>query len=125
VALLRPDEGDREVLVLDVLETASDVAGCELISPLEVVAAITRSLPARHRGRAEERWRDLWSRMVPVAVDAALYEAALGCLRAHRLRSLDAIHLAAALRIGCSRLVTFDTELGAAARKAGIEVFGV
>jgi predicted nucleic acid-binding protein len=62
--------------------------------------------------------------MVPVALDGTVYEAGLECVRKHRLRSLDAFHLAAAIRIGSPRLVTFDAELGAAARKEGIEVVG-
>jgi uncharacterized protein len=39
-----------------------------------------------------------------------------------RLRSNDAIHLAVALRIGADELVTYDTELVAAANAAGIAV---
>jgi uncharacterized protein len=37
-----------------------------------------------------------------------------------RLRSNDALHLAAALRVGADELVTYDTELVAAATAAGI-----
>lgn len=37
------------------------------------------------------------------------------------LRSADAIHLATALRINATTMVAYDTELGAAARTAGIE----
>jgi uncharacterized protein len=37
-----------------------------------------------------------------------------------RLRSNDAVHLAVALRIGADELVTYDTELAAAANAAGI-----
>jgi predicted nucleic acid-binding protein len=39
-----------------------------------------------------------------------------------RLRSNDAVHLATALRIGADELVTYDGELVAAARAAGIGV---
>jgi predicted nucleic acid-binding protein len=37
-----------------------------------------------------------------------------------RLRSNDALHLAVALRVGADEVVTYDTELAAAARAAGI-----
>lgn len=37
-----------------------------------------------------------------------------------RLRSNDAVHLAVALRVGADELVTYDTELAAAAIAAGI-----
>jgi predicted nucleic acid-binding protein len=124
VVLLRPDEGHREPIVTAALGKATDVTAVDWISPLEVTAAIHRSLHARERRAAERRWWDLWSRIVPVALDATVYEAALEGVRKHRLRSLDAFHLAAAIRIGSSRLVTFDAELGAATRKEGIEVVG-
>ena len=38
------------------------------------------------------------------------------------LRSNDAIHLATALRIGADEIVTYDSELAAAAESAGIRV---
>lgn len=124
VVLLRPDEGHREPIVTAALEEATDVTAVDWISPLEVTAAIHRSLRARERRAAERRWWDLWSRIVPVALDGTLYDAALRSVRKHGLRSLDALHLAAAMRIGSARLLTFDAELGAAARKEGIEVVG-
>jgi len=39
------------------------------------------------------------------------------------LRSADAIHLATALRVNATAMVAYDTELCAAARSAGIEVY--
>ena len=39
-----------------------------------------------------------------------------------RLRSQDALHLAVALRLGTDEMVTYDDELSAAARAAGIAV---
>jgi predicted nucleic acid-binding protein len=38
------------------------------------------------------------------------------------LGSSDAIHLAAALRVACEEIVTYDAELASAARAAGISV---
>jgi len=37
-----------------------------------------------------------------------------------RLRSNDALHLAVALRVGADEMVTYDTELAAAANAAGV-----
>jgi predicted nucleic acid-binding protein len=124
VVLLRPDEGHREPIVTAALREATDVTAVDWITPLEVTAALHRSLRTRERRAAERRWWDLWSRMVPVTLDGTVCDAALERVRKHRLRSLDAFHLAAAIRIGSSRLLTFDAELGAAARKEGIEVVG-
>jgi predicted nucleic acid-binding protein len=124
VVLLQPDEAHREPIVTAALGEATDVTAVDWISPLEVTAAIHRSLRTRERRAAEHRWWDLWSHMVPVVLDGTVYEAALEGVRKHRLRSLAALHLAAAIRIGSSRLLTFDAELGAAARREGIEVIG-
>lgn len=38
------------------------------------------------------------------------------------LKSADAIHLAAALRLGVDQMITYDVELAAAAQAAGLEV---
>lgn len=38
------------------------------------------------------------------------------------LRSADAIHLVTALRVGADQMATYDLELGAAARRSGLEV---
>jgi predicted nucleic acid-binding protein len=124
VVLLRPDEGRREPIVTAALSEATDVTAVDWISPLEVTAAIHRSLQPRERRAAERRWWDLWSRMVPVALDGTVYDTAVESVRRHRLRSLDAFHLAAAIRIGSPRLLTFDVELAAAARNEGIDVVG-
>ena len=40
-----------------------------------------------------------------------------------RLRSADAIHLATALRLNARAMIGYDTELCAASRTAGLEVF--
>jgi predicted nucleic acid-binding protein len=124
VVLLRPDEGHREPLVTSALADASDVAALDWVSPLEVTAAIQRSLPARQRPAAESRWWEIWSRVVPVSLDARAYELAIDAVREHRLRSLDALHLAGAKRIGAARVLTFDVELAKASGREGIEVLG-
>jgi hypothetical protein len=46
----------------------------------------------------------------------ASHSATLGC------RTLDIIHVAAALVIGAGEFVTFDVRQGAMAKKAGLEV---
>lgn len=124
VALLRPEEQGRQPVVAAVLGEATAVAGCEWITPLEVAAAISRGVEARLQADAERRWAELWRRMVPVVLDGPLWDEAIALTRARRLRSLDAIHLAAAMRIGCDRMVTFDSELASAARAERIDVIG-
>ena len=58
----------------------------------------------------------------PIELDAELAEAAAG-IRPTRLRTLDAIHLATALRLyAVDAFVTYDGRLAAAARDAGLTV---
>jgi hypothetical protein len=46
-----------------------------------------------------------------------------GLLPGPRLRSLDALHLSAAIRIGVDRLVAYDARMVEAAREMGLTVF--
>lgn len=55
------------------------------------------------------------------ALDRAVYRSA-GLLPMSYLRTLDALHLEAALRLDAAALLTYDHRLGEAAREAGLEV---
>lgn len=46
-----------------------------------------------------------------------------GLLPGKNLRSLDALHLAAAIRIGVESVVTYDSRIADAARTLGLTVF--
>lgn len=54
-------------------------------------------------------------------VPASLFREA-GLLPGTDLRSLDALHLAAAIRIGVDHVVTYDSRMGDAARSLGLDV---
>lgn len=54
-------------------------------------------------------------------VPAAVFREA-GLLPGARLRSLDAIHLAAAVRIGVDQVVSYDTRMSDSARALGLSV---
>lgn len=56
-----------------------------------------------------------------VEVDHELLEAAVSWTFA-RVRSLDAIHLASALRVGAREMLVYDRRLAEAAESAGLEV---
>ncbi len=77
----------------------------------------------RHGATAIGRARQLVDRFDLVRIDDALLDAA-SLLPVDDLRSLDAIHLAAAQRLGSdlSVLVSYDDRMLAAARALGIEV---
>lgn len=102
---------------------------------LEVRNAL-RVLVGRRRLTIEESSRMLLhleddvssGRLLQVAID--LYEVfsaaeTLSARHASRIlsRSLDTLHVAAALELGCSRFVTFDTRQGRLAAACGLEVF--
>jgi predicted nucleic acid-binding protein len=67
-----------------------------------------------------------WERTAVVALDATTLGQAAALAEATRIRSLDAIHLAALTRAGSrsTRMVTFDIRLAAAARSLGWPVVG-
>ncbi len=54
-------------------------------------------------------------------VPASLFREA-GLLPGATFRSLDALHLAAAIRIGIDHLLTYDTRMSASARALGLDV---
>ncbi|UYM06238.1 type II toxin-antitoxin system VapC family toxin [Solicola gregarius] len=55
------------------------------------------------------------------ALDRAVYRSA-GFLPMKRLRTLDSLHLEAAMRLDVSAVLTYDHRLGDAARSAGLDV---
>ncbi|GAB3747638.1 type II toxin-antitoxin system VapC family toxin [Microlunatus parietis] len=55
------------------------------------------------------------------ALDRAVYRSA-GFLPMPYLRTLDALHLEAAMRLDAAAILTYDRRLGEAARAAGLEV---
>ena len=92
-------------------------ASCAL-ARVEVVRAV------RHHGPAATgRARQVVERIELVRIDDLLLDAA-ALLPGERLRSLDAIHLAAAQRLGkdLSVLVSYDERMLVAARELGIPV---
>lgn len=76
----------------------------------------------RLRGDLEVLWRGL----VPVPVDEAVSRHAGALAERHRLRALDAIHLAAAVRVAAPdevlHFVSFDVRLRVAATAEGLVV---
>jgi len=95
--------------------------------PLRVSCALARTevvRAVRHLGpRATARARQVLQRIDLVRLDDALLDAA-GALDTGVLRSLDAIHLAAALTLAAQleAVVTYDTRMRAAARLLGLRV---
>jgi predicted nucleic acid-binding protein len=104
----------------DALETARrewEIVTSEL-SLVEVVRAVKVARPDRERIVEAERLLgslDLAAISSPVLRRAAV-------LASSEVRSLDAIHLATAERLGVGEIVTYDRRLGAAAERLNLKV---
>ncbi|MGH3907944.1 MAG: PIN domain-containing protein [Pseudonocardiaceae bacterium] len=72
-------------------------------------------------GRAQAAVTRLLERFDLVETDRSLYREA-GLLPGPHLRNLDALHLAAALRVGADVMVTYDRRQADAAEAAGLPV---
>jgi predicted nucleic acid-binding protein len=97
------------------LETAREPVACDLVRT-ELIRAVRRSAPDRLLHA-----RAVLDSLTLIAVTPSLFEQA-GRLDPATLRSLDAIHLAAALDLGddLDAFVTYDERLADAARLSGI-----
>jgi hypothetical protein len=72
-------------------------------------------------GEGATRARALLDAIELVELDRELLEDAVSYSSAH-VRSLDAIHLASAIRVGARRMLVYDRRLAEAAAGAGLEV---
>jgi len=92
-----------------------------------VTSDLTRTEVLRAAGRHPDRpiaaARAVLDRIGIISLPASVHDRA-GLLAPEALRSLDAIHLAAALDLGddLRAVVTYDERLGAAARALGVAV---
>jgi predicted nucleic acid-binding protein len=97
----------------------------EAVVPVTCDLARTELMRAVRRGAPDRavQARAVLDAMAILAVTADVFEEA-GRLEPRTLRSLDAIHLAAALALGddLQAMVAYDDRLAAAARANGIEV---
>lgn len=93
---------------------------------VEVRRNLHRLLASGPRGLALGAFAEDWERMNVVELDAITCEMAAAVAESTGARSLDALHLAAAVRAGgrASTLVTFDARQAVAARALGLVVLG-
>jgi predicted nucleic acid-binding protein len=108
-------EAGSKALQAWLLETDSDWVSSDL-ARTELMRAVRRSDPARL-----VRAREVLDTVILLDVTTDVFEAA-GRLEPQILRTLDAVHLAAALALGddLEGIVTYDDRLAEAARRNGI-----
>lgn len=104
-------------VVRQAMEGARVLSTCRLCF-VETVRAVGLAVGQRGVKRVEGEWR--WFDVVDV--DQALVEHAATLALSHRLRALDALHLAAALALpdGDLTFATWDTRLHSAALDEGL-----
>ena len=111
------DEPESEALGRFVTDTRPLLAS----SALAVVELLRAVRIADRTGVGIARARVRLDEMLLVDVDRDLLDDAVTYTSAH-VRSLDAIHLASAIRVGARQMLVYDRRLAEAAEAAGIEV---
>lgn len=93
---------------------------------VEVRRNLARLLDGESLREARRCFEEDWARMYVVELDEVTCEMACQLAEATGARSLDALHLAAARRLGVRELpfLTFDVRQARAARSLGMKVLG-
>lgn len=112
-------------LVVDEVESVALAAVLDSERP-DLVACLlleTELRRAVHRDQAltQELVSGLLEGVAIYEMPAPLFQEA-GLLPSVSLRSLDALHLAAAIRIGVDRIITYDARMAGSARELGLSV---
>ncbi len=104
----------------DALADAVDAAQPELVACLLLETELRRAV---HRDDAltQEAVTTFLEGVGLYELPATMFQEA-GLLAGQHLRSLDALHLTAAIRIGADRVVTYDARMADAARSMGLPV---
>ena len=110
------DEAESDALAAAIDAELPDLVACTLLE--------TELRRAVHRDGAltQEAVTGLLDGVGLYELPVSVFQEA-GLLPGPRLRSLDALHLSAAIRIGVDRLVAYDARMAEAAREVGVTVF--
>ncbi|MBA3475974.1 MAG: type II toxin-antitoxin system VapC family toxin [Actinobacteria bacterium] len=117
-ALVKLAVGEPETEALQAFLRADRV---ELTSSTLAVVEVQRGARIADPITGAQRSRAVLDGIRLLELDRALLEDAVSYTSAH-VRSLDAIHLASAIRIGSKQILVYDRRLAEAAAAAGLEV---
>lgn len=109
------EEDESEALARAIDGASPDLVGCWLLD------TELRRAAQRDTALTQEGVSDFLDGVDLYEVPASLFREA-GLLPGANLRSLDALHLAAAVRIGVEYLVTYDARMSESARALGVSV---
>lgn len=93
----------------------------ELTSSALAIVEVARGVRVADLAEPSRSAATVLDRILFVDVDRELLRFAVSYTSA-RVRSLDAIHLASALKVGARRMLVYDRRLAEAAAAAGLEV---
>jgi uncharacterized protein len=110
------EESESEALAQGIDRDQPDLVACWLLE------TEMRRAAQREDALTQEIVTELLEGVSLYEVPSSLFREA-GLLPGAHLRSLDALHLAAAIRIGVDRVVTYDSRLSDSARSLGLSVF--
>lgn len=109
-------EVESDALAAAIDEASADLVGCWLLETQ------LRRAAQREDALSQRRVSDFLDGIDIYAVPSSLFREA-GLLPGASLRSLAALHLAAAVRVGVDRVLTYDRRMGQAAEDLGLTVF--
>ncbi|MYC83959.1 MAG: type II toxin-antitoxin system VapC family toxin [Acidimicrobiia bacterium] len=125
-ALMKRYVHERDSDVAEQLMLTDPVLVTSRLTEVELRRNLTRLLEGEDLVRARRRAQADLDALALVNLDAATCNEAARIAEQALCRSLDALHLAAALRTGQSTtLLTFDVRQAQAARSVGLSVVGV
>lgn len=124
VPLVYADTSALGALLVEQAETGAlvewlDRAPARLVSS-DLLETELRRMAVRE-GRDQSKVSAVLEGVSLAALDRATYRSA-GLLPMPYLRTLDALHLEAAMRLDANAVLTYDRRLGEAARSAGLDV---
>lgn len=116
-AKLLVEQSESEALARYLDESEVEVVACMLLATELRRLVVREALP---QSDASEVLEEVGLYDMPRSL---YYEA--GILAQQNLRSLDALHLAAAVRLGVDAVVTYDTRMAEAAQTIGLEALAI
>ncbi|KQV77905.1 hypothetical protein ASC64_03570 [Nocardioides sp. Root122] len=114
-AKLLVQESESEALAVELRRRKPDLVACLLLE------TELRRLVAREPALSQKAVSDLLRGVDLHELPPPLFAEA-GLLPGAGLRSLDALHLAAAIRLGVDAVITYDSRMADAAHSLGLEV---